>query len=161
MHVSISHYYNPQPPAYKVFNVGSGNQAIKGAVDMDESRQPMGECRRSQEGLNLLSPSGSWLVQIPQPTTCTEQPLNHNAYSNQANAQASICPSTYYALTARFKDSTLTEVFMTENCIKHLKALITVFYLQWLPKICSSESAFTAFWPRINMVTMRIYYIKY
>lgn len=37
MVVTVSHYYNPQPPANKLFNVGSGNQAIKGAVDKDES----------------------------------------------------------------------------------------------------------------------------
>lgn len=54
MDVNVSHYYKPQPPVYKVFNVGSGNQAIKGVMDMNESRQPMGECRRSKEGLNLF-----------------------------------------------------------------------------------------------------------
>lgn len=68
LHVTTSHYYNPQPTLYKVFNMGLGNQAIKWAVDTDESRQPLGECRRIQEGLNLVSPSGNWLVHIPQPT---------------------------------------------------------------------------------------------
>lgn len=48
-----------KPPAYKVFKVGSGNQTIKWAVDMNENRQPMGECQSRQEGLNLLFPQGA------------------------------------------------------------------------------------------------------
>lgn len=91
--VTLSHYSNPQPPAYKAFIVGSGNQAIREALDVDESRQPMGEHGKRRGGLDL-SPPGRWLVHIAQPTTCTEQPLSRAAYLNQANAQASIYPST-------------------------------------------------------------------
>lgn len=60
---------------------------------MDESRQPMGECKRSQGGLNLLSPQGTdWSTTL---SPLQEQPLNQNAYSNQAQTQAPICSSTY------------------------------------------------------------------
>lgn len=56
MDVTIRHYYNPQAPSVPSIQRGVRNQAIKSAVDVNENRQPMGECRRSQEGLNLFSP---------------------------------------------------------------------------------------------------------
>lgn len=136
MHVTISHYYNPQPPVQS-FQRGSRNQAIKGTVDMDESRQPKGECRRRQEGLNLLFPSGSWLVHIPQPTTCTEQPLNHNAYSNQANAQESICSSTYFAQSLHSVSTVLwKDCLRLKIALNIFNAVITVYFIYRLPKTC-------------------------
>lgn len=69
--------------AYKQFRVGSENQAIKEDVDMNENRQPMGECRRRQEAMNLLlSPQGAdWSTSLG-PKTTTQLSPNYNAWFN-------------------------------------------------------------------------------
>ena len=63
---------------------------------MDESRQPMGECRRSQGGLNLLSPLRGLTGLHPSAYYIYRAKLNYNVYSNKANAQATVCATTNY-----------------------------------------------------------------
>lgn len=127
MHVTVSHYYNPQPRVYEVFNVGQEISQLRELWTWMRDDSQWRSAEGARKAWTSSPPRGSWLVHIPQPTTCTEQPLNHDAYSNQAKAQSSICPSTYYAQSFPRCKGRLTDLFMTENCIKRLKALIAAF----------------------------------
>lgn len=157
MHVTISHYYNPQPPVYKVLTVGLGNQAIKGAVDM--RWEPTGNGGVQKEPGRLEPP-------LPLRDLTGPHPSPHYMYRTTTYSQclfkSSQCIGLHLpkyllcTITPRWKDSTVTELFMTGNCIKNLKALTTVLS-PLAAKICSLKSAFTVFWPRKHMVTMRIY----
>lgn len=80
INITVRHYYNQ--PRTKYSKWGHEIRQLKELWTWMRTDSQWGSAEGGRKARTSYSPSGSWLVHIPRPTTSTQLPLNHNAWLN-------------------------------------------------------------------------------
>lgn len=120
MHVTISHYNIPGPQRTKYSTWGQETRQLseQGTWMGADSQWGGAEgARRARTSSPLRELTGS------QPSACTKQPLDRNAYSNQTSAQASPRPSASWTRSLRRVRNALTQFTWLTYCDRDFTAI--------------------------------------